>query len=111
MGTQYNFDIQRGSTLSVLLTGVASNNVPYYLGGGYTVSCGMMSRYGASGYLTTGLYTTVVSGISGVFSLNMAATDTALLYVNRAVYDCKVTSGNFVAQTHLGYIYILPNVI
>lgn len=111
MAVQYDISVQQGSTFSVLLTGVAPDNTPYYLGGGYSVSCGLMSRYGMSGYLTTGLYTTVVSGINGVFSLNMSANDSAALYVGRGVYDCKVVSGNFVAQTHRGYVNILPEVI
>lgn len=113
MAVQYDLTVQQGSSFSVLMTGLDPNSNPLNLNN-YSLSAGLMSRYGSSGYLTnTGLVVSVVSGVDGTFTLNMNPQTTASLYVGRAVYDVKAAATGVGSTYKLygGYVSILPEVI
>ena len=105
---QYNFDIVQGDNLNLTLTATGVNGSAINLNG-YSLYAGIKSRFGASGYLEN-ITAASISGEQGIFSLTMPATGTAALYVQRAVYDVKMVSGNTTTQIFKGYANVLPEV-
>lgn len=98
----YNFDLVQGDTLNTTLTATGINL------NGYTLNAGLRARYGWSGYAGGSFSATTISGAQGIFSINMPATGTAGLYVDKYVYDVQMASGNSVSQIYKGTITLLP---
>jgi len=93
-GVRYDIDLTQGSSYSSSLTLTTSSGTRVNLSG-YSGYAPVKTRYGATGSGLGEFTVSIVSAISGVFSLSMTDEVSALLPCTQAAYEVNLyTSGS-----------------
>lgn len=110
MSLHYDFNITKGSSVSVRLTIKDESNAVLDLSG-YSVSGFIKERYSDEN-LTLNLNPSIPNDLaaSGVIDINITAANTALLFVNQYVYDVEIYKDSKTEKIINGYVNVYPEV-
>lgn len=106
--TNLDLTVRKGITFSQTVTGFYDDGTVANLSG-YVLSGYARYMYSSTGNLLS-LNPSGVnsSGISGLVNLSIIATGTNALPVTQALYDVKISSGNYVDVILAGKINVIP---
>lgn len=104
----YDFTINQGETLSLNISVTGSSGSPINLSGS-SISGFLKTKYGDSSPLLN-LNATIINAISGILSLSVPATGTAILPTNISFYDIGMFNSGSSQTTKLvrGKVFVSP---
>lgn len=110
MAFNYDFNITKGSSVSVRLTVKDETNAVLNLSG-YSISGFVKEKYSdASSILNMNPTIPADLAASGIIDINITAANTALLSVNQYVYDVEIYKDSKTEKIINGYVNVYPEV-